>query len=415
MPRDLEIQQENLVDETSTYRWVVYGLFVTCNTTGFMIANTIGVLLPSIVRELDLTPVQQGLFTSAPFWANLILMVPISLWISRYSPKLIVTSSMFLGTVALLIQSWGPTFILLWIGRLFFGISMIMREPARSLLIRQWLPQREINFAGGISNLFFGVIVSGGLITTPLILNFYDDDWRPVMNCFALLLLAVGFVWVVLGRERTVSNFSSEDRRTEGWTLVRNAVRIREIWLAGFGLIGTLIAFSSFNGFFPLMALDVYSLSVDKSGLMVALYVLPGGLSGVLIGYYVKDVRGRDVVLVCAGLLLGTTYFGMTLIGSYPVLLVLAFVNGLAWGFFPILYMVPFHIKKISPREVAVAVSLVVAISSLGAAIGPIIVGYLQESTGSLQMAIRIVSLSPLTLVPAGILINRGIKPENLH
>ena len=157
--------------EAGPYRWVVFSAFIGSNTAGFLIANTIGILLPSISEEISLSPGQQGILSSAPFWANLTLMIVISWWTSRYPPKILVSITIVMGAIFLFMQGWAPTFLALFVGRLLFGATMIAREPARSLLIKQWIPQRETNMAGGISNLFFGVIVSSGFLLTPKILS----------------------------------------------------------------------------------------------------------------------------------------------------------------------------------------------------------------------------------------------------
>lgn len=346
------------------------------------------------------------MLSSAPFWANLTLMVLISWWTSRYPPKILVTMTMVLGALSLFIQGWGPAFVWLMLGRLAFGVTMIAREPARSLLIRQWLPQREVNIAGGVSNLFFGVIVSGGLLLTPVLLRVYGGDWRAVMNTFGVVFIVLGVTWVLLGRERELEVARSEttvgvvDSNAEG-SIVKRAFGFREVWVAGLGFTGALMSFASFNSFLPTLALESYGISLGGSGLIAALYVLPGGFSGILVGYLLKGTEGRAPVLAVAGLVIAASFAGMTLTESYPVLLGLAVANGLAWGFFPILYMVPFHLEGIRPREIAVAVAVVMSMASLGSSVGPTLTGYLQETQGSLQVALRIISLSPLTLVVA--------------
>ena len=69
---------EGTIPEAGSYRWVVFSAFVACNTAGFLIANTIGILLPSITDDISLSPTEQGILSSAPFWANLTLMIAVS-------------------------------------------------------------------------------------------------------------------------------------------------------------------------------------------------------------------------------------------------------------------------------------------------------------------------------------------------
>ncbi len=47
------------------------------------------------------------------------------------------------------------------------------------------------------------------------------------------------------------------------------------------------------------------------------------------------------------------------------------------------------------------------SIAALGSSIGPALTGFMQESMGSLQLSLRIISLSPLTLVIAAILLGK--------
>ncbi|MEC9322055.1 MAG: MFS transporter, partial [Chloroflexota bacterium] len=237
------------IPEAGQYRWVVFGMFVACNTSGFLIANTIGILLPAISQDIGISPTQQGMLSSAPFWANLTLMVVVSWWTSRYPPKILVTVTMILGALSLFFQGWGPAFVWLMLGRLAFGVTMIAREPARSLLIRQWLPQREVNISGGVSNLFFGLIVSGGLLLTPVLLRAYGGDWRAVMNTFGMVFIALGVAWILLGRERDSDATQSVTKTGAGqsdgeYSIVKMAFGFREVWVAGLGFTGALMSFA---------------------------------------------------------------------------------------------------------------------------------------------------------------------------
>ena len=411
MPPESSIKVLNENTTPSPYRWVVYTLFVMCNIMGFLIANTIGILLPSISSELDLTPTQQGMLSSAPFWANVGLMIVIALWVSRYSPKILTLVTVVLGGALILVQAWAQGFFGIFVGRLLFGVTMIAREPARSLLIRQWLPQKEVNHAGGISNLFFGIMVSGGVFLLPMLLNYFDGNWRDVMITFAFIFFGLAIVWAIFGKENPLAEQEAEEKDGE-FQIVVKIFRYKNVWFAGIGFLGVVMSFSSFNSFLPTLFVDSYNISLGKSGLIVGLYILPGGFSGVIVGLFCKSPKSRSFILILSGIVITLTYGAMTLVDSYHWLILLALANGLAWGFFPLLYMVPFHIRGIKPREIAVSVATVMTMASIGSAIGPTLTGYLQESLGSLETSLRYISIAPMTLLIAGILLRKA--PQTL-
>ena len=407
MPPESSIKVLNENTTPSPYRWVVYTLFVMCNIMGFLIANTIGILLPAISSELDLTPTQQGMLSSAPFWANVGLMIVIALWVSRYSPKILTLVTVVSGGALILVQAWAQGFFGIFVGRLLFGVTMIAREPARSLLIRQWLPQKEVNHAGGISNLFFGIMVSGGVFLLPMLLNYFDGNWRDVMITFAFIFFGLAIVWAIFGKENPLAEQEAEEKDGE-FQIVVKIFRYKNVWFAGIGFLGVVMSFSSFNSFLPTLFVDSYNISLGKSGLIVGLYILPGGFSGVIVGLFCKSSKSRSFILILSGIVITLTYGTMTLVDSYNWLILLALANGLAWGFFPLLYMVPFHISGIKPREIAVSVATVMTMASIGSAIGPTLTGYLQESLGSLETSLRYISIAPMTLLIAGILLRKA-------
>jgi len=404
------------------YRWSVYGLFVTCNTFGFFIAMTIGILLPSIADEFSLSPTSQGIFGSSPYWAYILLTLVITWWVTRYSPKVIVAVTMLLSSLCLAFQGWAPTFFFLLIGRLLFGITMIAREAAGPLIIRQWLTQREVNLAGGVENLVFGFIVSSGILVTPELLDIFGGDWRPVMKILALVFLLLIGLWLVLVKDREITaevqkngNTSYVEKNNQGLSrsILKKALSYKEVWIASFGFCGAFMAFTSFNSFLPTMFLESYGISLSKSSFVAASYVFPGGISGIIAGYYIRGKEMRTPVLVIAGAVIAITFLGMTYTENYLFLLILGSINGLAWGFFPILYMVPYHLDDIRPREIAVAVALVWTIASLGLSIGPYLTGYIQEVTDDLRLSLRIVALAPITVLIAGLMLKLTENSKN--
>ena len=229
------------------YRWVVLGLWNISSITGWMIPSTLGLLLPAISADLNLSPSQQGLLGSAAFWGNLALGIPMSLWVSRYGVKNVTTVTLALGAVLLFFQGWAPVFGVLLAGRLIFGITRLAAEPARALVIQQWFADREIVMANSFSNAIFGVIFGGGFLVTPLILKSLGNDWRMTFNIYGVLFAALTLLWMLLGRDRVTDKYRRREVPREPGLLL-GALMYRDLWIAGFGFMGvTVISFAALS------------------------------------------------------------------------------------------------------------------------------------------------------------------------
>ena len=398
-------------EQVLAYRWVVMGVWFVATVSGFMIMSTLGILLPSISEEFQLSPSQQGMLGSAAFWGNLVLAIPLSWWTSRYGPKILTTVTLLLGTLFLFLQGWAPVFSVLLLGRLAFGITIVARQPARAFLMQQWIPPREVVLVNSIENAVFGLVVGGGLAAAPFILSYLGDDWRTMLNIFGGLSAVLTILWVALGRERVTADFRRRQASQET-SILRGALRHRDLWIGGLGFIGATLAWTAFLSFFPTMMLDTYQVSLRWSGSIMALGIFIGGITGLGFGYAVMVTGKGKAILISLGILMSATFFGMTLTGSIPILVVLAMLNGVAWGFWPILYTVPFHLPGIRPRELAIAIAFIMMMSSIGTTLGPLTTGFLQEAVGDLRLTLAIVSFASLSLCVAGLLLRFGTAPS---
>ena len=377
-----------------------------------MVVSTIGLLLPSISADLHLSPAQQGVLGSAAFWGNMALTLPLAWWASRFRPKSLTTVTLAIGTGLLFLQGWAPAFVVLLLGRLAFGVSLMAREPARALLIQQWFPSRETILANSVSGAMFGLIVATGLVATPLILDVTEDDWRLVLRVFGVLFVVLTAVWVILGRERSTPAQRQLGSPWQAGTL-RTAFSHRDLWIAGTGFMGAMMAWSAFLSFYPTLMQESYELPLRWSGLILALSIFVGGMSGIALSYAVMTTGRRKTVLQAVGVLMAGTYLGMTLTGSLPLLLTLALLNGIAWGFHPILYTVPFHLPGIRPREVVVAIAATMTMTAVGSGMGPLLAGLLQEALGDLKQALFIIGFAALSLTFAGTVLRPTSEPAS--
>ena len=385
------------------HRWTILGLLLVASVAAFMMAITVGVLLPSISADLDLSPTHQGILGSSAFVGNLVLALPLSWWTSQFRPKMLTTVTLAAGALLMSVQAWSPNFAVLLIGRLGFGITTMAREPARALLMHQWFAPREFIVVNSVYNALFGIVVGGGLAATPFILTGVGDSWRTVLLAFAAAIVVLILLWLAVGQERE-PDAEAVQRQGGQVELLRRVLRYRDLWIAGLGFTGATMGWAAFLNFYPTLMLMTSDVSLNWSGAILGLGILVGGIAGVALSFAVMSIGAarRKNVLQFLGALMVVTYLVMIRVDSIPALLVVSTLNGIGWGFWPILSSVPFYIPGIRPREVAVGTSLVMTMSSLGTFLGPLVTGILQDRTGDLGLALTIVCFAPLSLTIAG-------------
>ena len=391
----------------SNYRWVVVGLWMVGSVSGFMVLSTLGILLPSISADLDLSPSRQGVLGSAAFWGNMTLAVPMSWWTSRYGPRTLTTVTLALSSATLFLQGWAPAFAVLLAGRLAFGITVIARQPARVAITQQWFAPREFVMVNSLSNVLFGLVVGGGLLASPFILAAFGDSWRSTIYSFGGFFAVLTVLWILLGRERPGTEPRAQEA-TRDLGIVLGALRYRDLWIVGLGFLGTNLAWSAFLSFYPTLMLETYGVALTWSGAILAIGVLVGGWVGLGFGVLVMRRGNTRGLLRILGVLMAVTYVAMTLTGNIPVLVVLTVLNGVAWGFWPLLFTVPFHLPNIQPRELAVSVAFIMTMTSCGGAFGPLAAGFLQEALGDAGRTLMILSFTSLSLTGAGIFLRTG-------
>ena len=385
------------------HRWAIMGLWLLSSVAGFMMVISVGLLLPSISADLGLTPTQQGFYGSAAFLGNLFLTLPISWWVSRYRPKILTSVTFTLSSALMFVQSWGPNFAVLMLGRLGYGVSTLAREPARVLLMHRLFTPREFILVSSVYNLLFGLVVGGGLVLTPIILSRVEDSWRSVLFTFAVTLGVLAILWTILGSDGEDGHESEQQETDTGdgrLGIIKRVLGYKELWIAGAGSMGTTMAWSSFVNFYPTLMLDVYDVSLNWTGVLLAIGISLGGPSGVALSRIVPKVSGnrRRNILQVIGVTMATTYLAMTLTDSIPLLILITVVNGVAQGYWPILNSIPFYLPGIRPRESAVALSFMMTLGTFGVATGPALVGALQDRLGDLRLAMILISFTPILL-----------------
>ena len=215
-------------EHVPAYRWVVIGSIISGVATALTSIFVIGLLLPDITDELGLSPAQQGWLGASVVFGNLIFVIPLNLWLSRYRPRRVVALC-FLGIgVFTLVQGWSPTIAILIAARIALGISFIAVQAPRALLIQQWTSASRLAFTQGVIFGVIGLLMGVGLFVTPFLLETLGS-WRDTLYIMGGIGLASAALWTILGRERVTAEYQQR-MESQRQNPLLNALKYKQLW-----------------------------------------------------------------------------------------------------------------------------------------------------------------------------------------
>ena len=390
-----------IIQLTHNNPWLVMsGVWIQAVTISIM-GSSLGIMLPSITEDLDISPVQAGILGSAFFLGSATTSLPASVWMSKYSPKTVTTVALLLAALFMILQGWAPTFMFLLLGRFLFQITMVTRMVAEAIIIQQWFTKTKIAIVVSIT---VGIFSSGQLIGIATMTFLMDllGGWRNVYYVFGVLMIITSMYWVFVGRD----SISTKDQNGSDDGSPLQILRKRKIlWVIAVAPSGAAAAFASVITFWPTYALDSLPLSLEEIGLLLTLFPL-GGMIAAFVGGPLSDkIRQRKILIWGPGVLLPIIYLILFTTDSMLIVGILLFAagwNAMIWV--PIIRTIQYDLG-LKPRETAVSLGLFMTMMPIGGALGPPIVGVIEDVYGSLQYGLITISFLPLTLLVGGVFI----------
>ena len=382
------------------YAWAVMGNLWGMDLANVFLFMSIGVLIPVWKDDLGMTPLQAGLMGSAGFLGFGIMALPASIWLTKYNPKLVTLVSALAMAGAALLHAVAPNVEVLLLARFSFVLLAVCRIQMQIIFIQQWFRPRLYAVINSLdfSNRSIGQMVA--IAATPSLVVLMGG-WRPVHVAVAVALTLFSLTWLFVGRERRRTQAEGGPAPQVGNPA--GVLRRRKVlWVVAGCQVGAAVAFASFMTFYPTYAIDHLGISLAAVGLLMAAFPV-GGILGSMFAGAISEVIGRRKPFIwIPGLFLPATYYGLIMVDSVPLAAILLLVAGIgAMAVPPILATVPLDMQ-LPPREVAVSLGLVRTLFPLGATMGPLIVGIVQESTGSLFLGLAIVSPMAFSLFLGG-------------
>ena len=395
---------------TFNYGWVVIGAFLAIDSVIMGITFSLGIMLPLIAKDLDMTLGQSSWLGAVNWEVSGLLSIPVAFRLSRYSPKMVVTVSSLLSVPLLFAQGLAPSYWILLVARVVYLAVGLARFSARPTLIQQWFPQEKIPLVNGVFSVAMGlaggvvVFFMGGLMEAL-------DGWRNAFYLFGALTAVLTVAWMFLGRENPASGFREQPPEPGA---LRAILGNKTLWLLGIGVTGDLICWGAMETLWPTYAVEEGFITLQKASFCEGLSYFGYAAGSVIGGLAAMRLGRRKPILWLSGLMLPMVTIGVLYSRSFAVLALLWSLWGLAELYTPVIMTIPYELPGVKPQQVVLATAFVVTVFTAGSGLGPLLAGYAADAIG-LEKALLVTCLFPLLLFITGLLIRETGPAARRH
>jgi cyanate permease len=211
-------------------------------------------------------------------------------------------------------------------------------------------------------------------------------------------------LWLLVGRERVTTEYT-RSLESQVRSPLLNVLRYKEMWLLGLAMGSATIPVISFEVFWPTFAKEELNVSLGIAGFTAGIVMLVGGPAGIMVNTVPWLARRQPLLLGISGVAVISTGAALLHLHWVPALLLVAVPRGMVHVYFPAINIMVYQLRGATPREVAAGIAVVSTAAWAGAAVGPLMVGFVQEATDDRRLALYTTVFFPaLGIIAAAVL-----------
>jgi ACS family hexuronate transporter-like MFS transporter len=321
---DLSLTDSEKAERRGRYRWVVCALLFFATTINYMDRQVLGILAPTLQKEIHWTEAQYGAIVSWFTLAYAFGYVGAGRLMDRIGTKAGFSIAVVIWSLSAMAHSLARSVTGFSLARLALGVGESGNFPASIKTVSEWFPARERALATGIFNAGSNI----GAIVTPLVVPWIALNWG--WQAAFIAIGSLGFIWVAfwlaiyrppdshprLGKAELayIRSDAPDAPATIKWTRLLGR---RETWAFAIGKFMTDPIWWFYLYWLPKFLDARYGIKLAQvAAPLIVIYLLAdvgsvggGWLSGALIkrGWSVNAAR-KTAMLIAACLILPTTF-----------------------------------------------------------------------------------------------------------
>ncbi|OLT09229.1 hypothetical protein BJF90_44530 [Pseudonocardia sp. CNS-004] len=372
----------------------------------FIDRNNIGfAVIGGMNQELGIDNAEAGLAGGLFYLGYLVLQIPGGILAERYDVKRLVVGLAIAWGVLATATGLAQDLTQLLVLRFLLGLAEGAVWPAILVMLARWFTDRERSTANSI---WLVCLPASFVIMGPvsgLILEATDWRWLFIIEgipaiLFALVVLAVSAAkpqtapWLPAAeRDHILSGQASASERVKV-TGYRQAILHPQVLLLSAVYLFWLLGAVGFFTWVPAIMQQVSSAGLTGTGYLSALPYVAALIGLLLVGRFADRTQRRklfvgvDLACFALFLLIATLFSGNTIAA-------LTFI--VISGFFLFAMHAPFWsipMEVLPPHLVGAAIGMISLIGNIGSFIGPYLMGYVQNATGSFTAGIYVLVAS---------------------
>lgn len=342
--------------------------------------TSVGPVLEMIRQDIGLTAGEAGFIGTLPLLTFAAVSPQVPRLARRFGTDRMLWVAMLALTAGIVLRSL-PVTGLLWVGTVLLGAAIAVGNVLIPSMIKRDFPE-HVGAATGIYTAVIGVIASTAAgIAVPLA-GVLPGGWRAALGCWAGLALVAVAVWAPQLRRRA--------RAPEAVTVKPKAPwRSPLAWEVSAFMALSACGFYTMLAWFPSIVVSTGA-SDDYAGWMLFLYQIIGVVMSIVIPLVLARLPDQRLIAAGGSTLAMFGYLGLLFAPDLAVLW--ALVTGIGAGTLFFLALAFFSLRATDPRSSASLSGMGQSIGYLFAAVGPVAIGALHDTTGGWRVPLAVLA-----------------------
>ena len=354
------------------YRWYVLALAALTGTLTVAIPSMcLPVLFEEIAEDLGLNLVQIGLIWGIGALASIPTGLVGGAIGDRFGARRTLSVACLLAGLAGALRGLSNDLVTLAATVFLFGLMapMVMMNVTKTCGV--WFSQRQLGLANGAvaMGMALGFMVSS--IISATLLSPWLGGWRNVLFFYGAIAMAISIPWYLSRPAPNAVGVSAGETspRTLRQT-VSHVVRIRNVWLLGFALLGIGGCIQSTLGYLPLYLRGLGWPEAGADGALATFHAV-SMIFVIPIALWSDRLGSRKTALMAATLMIITGVGLLSIVDGMMVWVAVSMAGLVRDGFMAVFMTMVIETEGVGATYAGTAMGLVLVFSGLGGLVAP--------------------------------------------